>query len=116
MLKRRYQYIQCLKNAEKYKKLQHELKENDERETIEGHTFTINKPMTIEDYEKKIYSIPSEEKKTRFKNIVSMILIPMISEHNNKEFVRDLWYTKNDYKAFAADYREEVKRSKYNSI
>ena len=108
--------MQCLRNAEKYKKKHHELKENDERETIEGHTFTINKPMTIEDYENKLYSIPCKDKKTRFKNVVNMILIPMISENNSKEFVRDLWYTRNDYRIFAAEYREEVKRSKYNSI
>lgn len=116
MFKKRHLYMQCLRNAEKYKKKHHELKENDERETIEGHTFTINKPMTIEDYENKLYSIPCKDKKTRFKNVVSMILIPMISENNSKEFVRDLWYTRNDYITFAAEYREEVKRSKYNSI
>lgn len=116
MLKRRYRYIQCLKNAEKYKKMQHELKENDEREIIEGHIFIIDKPMSIEEYENALYAIPSKEKKTRFKNIVSMILIPMISEHNNKEFVRDLWYTKSEYTKFAQDYRDELRRSKYYSI
>lgn len=116
MFKKRHLYMQSLRNAGKYKKIQHELKENDKREIIEGHTFTINKPMTIEDYENKLYSIPCKDKKTRFKNVVSMILIPMISENNSKEFVRDLWYTRNDYRIFAAEYREEVKRSKYNSI
>ena len=117
MLKKRRQYVQCLKSAEKYKKIKQEMKENEfNKEIIEGNIFIIDKPMTIEDYENKLYTIPSKEKKTRFKNIVSMILIPMISEYNDKEFVRDLWYTKNDYRAFAADYREEVKRSKYYSI
>jgi len=113
MLKRRYRYIQCLKNAEKYNKIQ---EDNYKLEIIEGHIFTIDKPMSIEEYENALYAIPSKEKKTRFKNVVSMILIPMISEHNNKEFVRDLWYTKSEYTKFAQDYRDELRRSKYYSI
>ena len=54
--------------------------------------------------------------KVEFSSIVSVILIPIIQDYKDAKLNTELWYSRDDYFLFENTYREEIRKSKYNSI
>lgn len=54
--------------------------------------------------------------KVEFSSVVSVILIPIIQDYKDAKLNTDLWYSRDDYFLFENTYREEIRKSKYNSI
>lgn len=60
--------------------------------------------------------IKEKKKGVEFADIVKVVLIPIIKDYKDAKLDNDIWYSKDDYFLFQQQYREELKKSKYNSI
>lgn len=132
VLSRRQKYMLCLKNASRKKRTTSEdtsiptIRGNVSLNipsitgypslmtypTIRGRNIRINKPVSIEEYEKILIN---KSKSLTFNSTVRVILIPGIKDYENENLKQSLWYTQDEFRIFSKNYKDDM-YEKYNSI
>lgn len=52
----------------------------------------------------------------KFNSVVSVILIPVLQDYKDAKLNTQIWYSRDDYFLFMNEYREDIRKGKYNSI
>ena len=51
-----------------------------------------------------------------FSGVVKVVLIPILKDYQEAKLDCKLWYSRDDFFLFQEEYRNELRKGKYNSI
>lgn len=78
----------------------------------------LNKHKLIENAKRleKKYKELQSHKRVKFNSVVSVVLIPVLQEYKEAQINTKIWYSRDDYCLFINEYKEDIRKGKYNSI